>query len=73
MQFEEMQDMAISSIKKSGADAVSKNSMKLMRNIKTKEDVVEYTILLMFLAGEFKMNLEDELLNKIERILKYGN
>jgi len=70
MELEEIQDMAISAVRKQGIDSVGENSMKILRNIKDKEDVLGCVMLMMFVADEFKINLEDELLNKIERVLR---
>ncbi len=69
MQFEEIQDMAISAINKSGLK-LSKNSAKLIKLNKSREEIINSILILMFLADDYKFNLEDNLLNRIEEILR---
>jgi|GEM_PF-3441018 len=71
MEFEEIKDMAVSAVNKAGL-GISNSSMKLIRMINAcpEEEIVNSMIILMFLAEQCKLNLEDNLLNKIENILK---
>lgn len=70
MDLEEMQDMSVNLIKEKGIEVTGENSFKLMRLIQSapsaKEEIVNSLMMLMYLANEYGMNIEDGFLNKIE-------
>lgn len=75
MDFEEISDMAVNAVARKGMGSFG-NPFKLIRNLdkeNIEEEIVNSIIILMFLASQYKLNLEDALLNKIEDIHKNGN
>ena len=80
MEFEEMSDMAcIAARKKYNLNGISERKKivsylnKKIKNLsdeKNKGEIAECIVLLMFLANNYHVNLEDSMLNKIEGMYK---
>ena len=68
MDFEELNDMAIAVVEKKGLSKFKATSLvkSLKKSKDLKEAIANNIIVMMYLSNQFKFNLEDVLLNKIE-------